>query len=83
MSPCDKSIKIAINWLSHDSDGNVGVCDGRSSFYSKYDDDDDGRRHQNKKCHHRNDWATPWGEGVNSGPKCCYLIYDQPPISDR
>ena len=26
----------------------IGVCDGRSSFYSKYDDDDDGRRHQNK-----------------------------------
>ena len=31
-----------------DGDGNVGVCDVRSSFHLKYDDDDDGRRHKNK-----------------------------------
>ena len=29
----------------HEGDGNVGVCDGRSSFYSKYDDEDGGRGH--------------------------------------
>ena len=39
-----------IKQLPHDSedegDRSVGVCDGRSSFYSKYDNE--GRRHQNK-----------------------------------
>ena len=37
-----------IHHMKDDSDKGVGVCDGSSSFYLKYDDDDDGRRHQNK-----------------------------------
>ena len=36
---------MSLHYSDDDGDGNVGICDGRSSFYSKYDDNDDGKRH--------------------------------------
>ena len=51
------STNVGIRWSNKkkkknlhdgDNDRNVGVCDGRLSYYSKHEDDDDGRCHQNK-----------------------------------
>ena len=52
-----------------DGDRNVGVCDGRLSFHSKYDDDDDAWRHE-KKCSHKDLPVT-----VNDAAACSTAVY--------
>ena len=51
-----------------DGDRNVGVCDSRLSFHSKYDDDDDAWRHE-KKCSHEDLPVT-----VNDAAACSTAV---------